>query len=163
MSPPRKRGSRFSSQNLGSRFCGNDGFFLKAAKLALMKKILGVVVFFVASAALAAEEPEIAYGKFHRAIASADLAEAMKYAPAARRTEMAAMSEAQKDAQIKMLSLMLPRAFTLMNKTVAPNGKTANLVGTGPGQPVIAGAAPEKMYGRVKMVSDSDERNVDEH
>jgi len=127
-----------------------------------MKKILGVVVFFVASAALAAEEPEIAYGKFHRAIASADLAEAMKYAPAARRTEMAAMSEAQKDAQIKMLSLMLPRAFTLMSKTVAPNGKTANLVVTGPGQPVIAGAAPEKMYGRVKMVSEGGEWKVDE-
>lgn len=114
------------------------------------------------SAVIAAEEPEAVYGKFHRAIVLGNLDEVMKHAPAARRAEMAGMSPAQKDAQIKMLSLMLPRAFTLMGKRVSPNGKIAHLVVTGPGQPIIAGAAPEKLYGQVKMISEEGEWKVEE-
>lgn len=113
-------------------------------------------------AAGAAEEPEVVYGKFHRAIATGNLDEVMKYAPAARRAELAAMSAAQKDAQIKMLSVMLPKAFTLMSKNVAPNGQRARLVVTGPGGNPLGGQRPETMYGDVKMIVEGGEWKVEE-
>ena len=125
-------------------------------------KRLGVIFFILSFAAFAADGPEVAYGKFHRAIAAADLEEAMKYAPAARRAELASMSAAQKEAQLKMLSMLMPRAFTLLAKNVAPNGRTAQLVLTGPGQPILSGARPETMYGQVKMVNEGGEWKVDE-
>ena len=125
-------------------------------------KRLGVIFFILSFAAFAADGPEVAYGKFHRAIAAADLEEAMKYAPAARRAELASMSTAQKDAQLKMLSMLMPRAFTLLSKNIAPNGQTAHLVLTGPGQPILSGARPETMYGQVKMVNEGGEWKVDE-
>jgi hypothetical protein len=61
-----------------------------------------------------------------------------------------------------MLSLLMPRAFTLLNKSVAPGGKSARLMVTGPGQPIIAGARPQPMYGDVKMVNENGEWKVDE-
>ena len=125
-------------------------------------KRLAILLLLVAFAAGAAEEPEVVYGKFHRAIATGNLDELLKHAPAARRAEMAGMSDAQKDAQIKMLSMMLPKAFTLMSKSVAPNGQSARLVVTGPGQPIIQGARPETMYGNVKMIVEGGEWKVDE-
>src|SRR5689334_16499902 len=120
------------------------------------------MLFAAAFAAAAADGPDIVYGKFHRAIASGNLEEMMRYAPAARRAEVATMSPAQKDAQIKMLSMMMPKAFTLLDKRVAPDGRSARLVVTGPGETVIAGGAKEPMYGRVKMVLESGEWKVDE-
>ena len=112
--------------------------------------------------ATAADGPEVVYGKFHHAIASGNLEETMRYAPAARRAEVATMSAAQKDAQMKMLSMLLPKAFTLVDKRILPGGKNARLIVTGPGETVIAGGGKEPMYGRVKMVIENGEWKVDE-
>ena len=112
--------------------------------------------------AAAADEPDVVYGKFHRAIASGNLEETLRYAPAARRAEVATMSAAQKDAQMKMLSMLLPKAFTLVDKRILPGGKNARLIVTGPGETVIAGGGKEPMYGRVKMVIENGEWKVDE-
>ena len=122
----------------------------------------GTALLFLAFNCFAADGPEVVYGKFHRAIASGNLEETMRYAPAARRAEVAAMSAAQKDAQMKMLSMLMPKAFTLMDKRVAPDGKSARLLVTGPGETVIAGGGKEPMYGRVKMVMENGEWKVDE-
>lgn len=122
----------------------------------------GIALFVLACQAFAADEPEIVYGKFHRAIAAGNLEEMMRYAPAARRAEVAAMSAAQKDAQMKMLSMLMPKAFTLVDKRLAPGGRNARLIVTGPGETVIAGGAKEPMYGRVRMVQEAGEWKVDE-
>lgn len=127
-----------------------------------MRTICAVLLLFLAINALAAEEPEVVYGRFHRAIATGNLDEVMKHAPAARRAEMAGMSAAQKDAQIKMLGMMLPKAFTVMSKNVAPNGQSARLVVTGPGQALMQGQRPETMYGNVKMIVEGGEWKVEE-
>ena len=127
-----------------------------------MRTICGVLVLFLGINAIAAEEPEVVYGKFHRAIATGNLDEVMRHAPAARRAELSGMSAAQKDAQIKMLSMMLPKAFTLMSKNVAPNRQSARLVVTGPGQPLMQGARAETMYGNVRMIVEGGEWKVDE-
>lgn len=124
-------------------------------------KLLGAILLAVSLAAVAADEPEVVYGKFHRAIASGDLDGVMEHAPAARRAEIAAMSGAQKDAQIKMLSMMLPKAFKLVSKNVAPDGKRARLLVTGPSQPPEGGRA-QAMYGDVKMVNEGGVWKVEE-
>jgi hypothetical protein len=125
-------------------------------------RLWGIALLVVICNAFAADEPEVVYGKFHRAIAAGNLEEMMRHAPAARRAEVAAMSAAQKDAQIKMLSMLMPKAFTLVAKRFAPGGRNARLIVTGPGETVIAGGAREPMYGRVRMVQEGGEWKVDE-
>jgi hypothetical protein len=124
-------------------------------------RTLLAVLFFAAFATAAQEQPESVYGKFHRALASGDLNEMVRYAPAARRAELQAMSPAQKEASVKMMQMMLPRGFTLLNKTLAPDGKTARLVVSGPGES-LPGGKPEMMYGRISMVIEQGEWKVDE-
>ena len=132
-----------------------------------MKSTTAIVAAFAAlcmvvpCAAPAAEEPELVYAKFHRAVASGNLAEMAKYGPDARRAELAAMSDAQKDATLKMIAMMMPRAFTLRSKLVNPDGRSARLVVSGPGGP-IAGGKPETLYGTIRMVVERGEWKVDE-
>ena len=123
-------------------------------------RLLAALFLFLPFAVFAADEPEVVYGRFHRAIAAADLDEAGKHSIAARRAELASMSQAQREAQIKMMSMMLPRAFSVMSKNVT--GQSARLVVTGPGRPMIEGAAPQQMYGQIRMASENGEWKVDE-
>lgn len=101
-------------------------------------------------AALAAEEPEAVYAKFHRAAVSGNIDEMVRYAPPAQRAELATMSAAQKEATVKMMAALLPRAYLLHNKTVNPNGQAARLVVSGASdfQP---GDKPETLYGTIRM------------
>ena len=110
---------------------------------------------------LAAEEPEAVYTKFHRGAVSGNLEEMTRYAPAARRAELATMSAAQKDAQVKMVALMLPRAFIVRNKTINPAGNGARLLLSGPGERLIDGKV-ETLYGVVSMVIEAGEWKVRE-
>jgi hypothetical protein len=124
-------------------------------------RIWGFVFLVLSCSALGQETPEATYGKFHRAIAAGDLNEMLRYAPAARRAEMQGLSPAQKEASVKMMQMMLPRAFTLVSKTLAPDGRTARLVVSGPGESLMGGK-PEMMYGKVAMVTEKGEWKVDE-
>lgn len=105
----------------------------------------------VAALSARAEDPEAVYAKFHRAAAAGDLAEMLRYAPEARRAEVAAMSAAQKDAEAKMAAAMLPRAFLVRQKSLEPGGQAARLVVSGPGEPLSDGK-PETLYGTIRMV-----------
>lgn len=98
----------------------------------------------------AAEEPEAAYARFHRAAVSGNLDEMARYAPAAQRAELARASAAEKSAMAKMMAAMLPRAYLLNSKTVNPNGQTARLIVSGASdfQP---GDKPETLYGTIRM------------
>ena len=107
-------------------------------------------------AAPAAEAPEIVYAKYHRAAASGNLEEMSRYGPDARRAELATMSAAHRDATIKMVAMMMPRAFTLRSKQVNPDGRSARLVVSGPGEPMADGK-PEMLYGRITMVMEHGE------
>lgn len=111
--------------------------------------------------ALAAEEPELVYAKFHRAAFSGNLEEMASYGPQARRDELATMSAAQKDAMLKMAASMMPRAFALRSKLVNPGGRSARLVVSGTGENLLAGK-PETLYGEITMVMEGGEWKVDE-
>ena len=112
-------------------------------------------------AVLAAEEPEAVYAKFHHAAASGDLEEMARHGPDARRAELATMSAAQKEATLKMVSMMLPRAFTLRQKQVNPNGQSARLVVSGPSGERVDGK-PEILYGSIRMAMLRGEWKVEE-
>ena len=100
---------------------------------------------------LGAEEPETVYLKFHRAIVAGDLDEMQRYATDAQRAELAAMSPAQKAAQVKMMSALMPRSYVVKNKSLNPGGQGAQLIVSGPG-PVLVGDKPETLYGTIRMV-----------
>ena len=69
------------------------------------------------------------------------------------------MSDASRDAALKMAQYMMPRAFTLQRKTVQPNGR-ATLVVSGPW--TGEGQSLETMYGVVRMITEDGEWKVDE-
>lgn len=115
----------------------------------------------VALPALAAEEPDAVYGRYHRAAAAGNVAEMAQYVQAAQRAELLSMSAAQKNATVKMLAATMPRAFALRNKTVAPDGKSARLLVSGPGE-VHEGEKPEILYGAVRMVMEGGNWKVGE-
>src|SRR5262245_22310821 len=94
----------------------------------------------------AGEEPEAVYAKFHRASVSGDLDEMVRYGTEAQRAEIAAMSPAQKTAQVKMLAATMPRAYVVRGKNVRPDGQGARLLLSGPGPGLVDGK-PETLYG----------------
>jgi len=109
--------------------------------------------------ARAADEPEAVYAKYHRAVATRNVNDMMRYASAAQRSELADMSPAQKDAAVKMVAAMVPPAFLLHKKVVGPDGRTARLQLSGPGA-ALAGGKPETMYGNIGMVNEAGEWKV---
>jgi hypothetical protein len=127
-----------------------------------MRPFIAAFLFLAALAAPAtgaAEEPDAIYAKYHRAAAAGDLPEMAQYAPAAQRTEILSMSAAQKSAMVKMLAATFPRAFTLRNKAVNPDGKSARLLVSGPGESQ-PGEKPETLYGTVRMLSEGGDWKV---
>jgi hypothetical protein len=109
--------------------------------------------------ALAADEPEAVYAKFHRAVMAGDLDEMLRYGPAQRRAEMQGLSAAHREAALKMASFMMPRAFTLERKTMLARGR-ATLIVSGPGD-----TGQQKLgtiYGTVAMLMENGEWKVDE-
>ena len=50
-----------------------------------MKSVVAVVFFLLPAAALAADEPEVVYAKYHRAAMASDLDDMLNFGPAKRR------------------------------------------------------------------------------
>ena len=110
--------------------------------------------------ARAADEPEVVYGKFHRAVMAGDLDEMLKYGPAQRRAELQTTSASTREAALKMAQFMMPRAFALQWKTVQSNGRGATLIVSGPW--ADEGQRLQTMYGTVRMLLENGEWKVDE-
>lgn len=127
-----------------------------------MRPFIAAILSIAALAALpavAADEPDAVYAKYHRAAVTGDLKEMLRYASAAQRDELDEISAAQKDAMLKMLEAAMPRVFVLKSKTLAPDGRTARLLVSGPGGSV-PDARTETLYGTVSMVNERGEWKV---
>lgn len=127
---------------------------------ALLRHALAAVLL-LPTAALAADEPEVAYGKYHRAAVTGDLDELQRHVPAPQRNQIAAMSAAQRDAETKMLAATMPRAFTVRQKVVNPDGRGARLIVSGP-EGTVLGARPTMLYGTIRMEKEQGEWKVSE-
>jgi hypothetical protein len=127
--------------------------------LAMRLTAVIAMLFLLPLAALAADEPEAVYAKYHRATMAGDLDEMLKHGPAKRRAEIQGMSASSREAALKMAQYLMPRAFTLQRKTVQSNGR-ATLIVSGPWEG--GRQRLETMYGIVRMVTENGEWKVDE-
>jgi len=112
-----------------------------------------------AAPARAADEPEVVYGKYHRAVMAGDLEEMLKHGPAQRRSEMRGLSESHREAALKMARFMMPRAFSLQKKSVSPKGR-ATLIVSGPGD--LGQQKMGTIYGTIELMLEGGEWKVDE-
>lgn len=83
------------------------------------------------ASAFAQEDPEAVYAKLHSATLAGNTAEVLSYGTAAAQAELASKPQAEKDAMVKALAQVLPKTYTITEKTIAPDGNNAVLRGTG--------------------------------
>lgn len=81
--------------------------------------------------AVAQDDPEAVYAKMHRATLAGKTDEVLSYGTAARQAELAKLPKEQKEAVIGFMAKMLPATYTITEKTIAPDGNSAILRGTG--------------------------------
>lgn len=92
----------------------------------------GIALFLIAcTAAFAQEDPEALYAKVHAATLAGNTAEVLGYGTAAAQAELAAKSQAEKDAVVRSLAAVIPKTYAITEKSVAPDGNRAELRGTG--------------------------------
>ena len=120
---------------------------------------IALVLLLAALPVRAADEPEAVYAKFHRAAMGGDLDEMLNHGLAQRRAEMRGLSAAHREAQLKMVRLMMPRAYALERKTVRPKGSATLIVsGTAEG----GSGTQDAVYGTVQMLLENGAWKVDE-
>lgn len=83
------------------------------------------------ASAFAQEDPEAVYAKLHSAALAGNTVEVLSYGTVAAQAELASKSQAEKDAVVKVLAQVLPKTYTITEKTIAPDGSSAVLRGTG--------------------------------
>jgi hypothetical protein len=83
------------------------------------------------ASALAQEDPAAVYAKLHSATLAGNTAEVLSYGTAAAQAELASKPQAEKDAVVKAMAQVLPKTYTITEKTIAPDGNSAVLRGTG--------------------------------
>lgn len=81
--------------------------------------------------ASAQEDPEAVYAKLHRAMLAGNAEEVAGYSTAATRAELAAKPQAERNALMRAMAQAAPRTYTVTEKSIAPDGKSATLRGTG--------------------------------
>ncbi len=91
----------------------------------------GALFILFCAGAVAQEDPEAVYAKLHRATLAGKTDEVLSYGTAAQQAELAKMPKEQKDAAIGFMAKMLPATYTITEKTIAPDGNSAVLRGTG--------------------------------
>lgn len=79
----------------------------------------------------AQEDPAAVYAKLHSATLAGNTSEVLGYGTAAAQAELAPKSQAEKDAVVKSLAQVLPKTYTITEKTIAADGNSAVLRGTG--------------------------------
>lgn len=86
-----------------------------------------LAAFLIAAPAIAAEEPEAVYAKFHQAGLNANLEEMRKWGTAAKGAEIASMPAALNQMMLKMLAAMLPKSYAVDRKSVDKDRATLKL------------------------------------
>jgi len=81
--------------------------------------------------AIAQEDPEAVYAKLHRAMLAGNAEEVAGYSTAATKAELAAKPQAERSALIRSMAQAAPRTYAITEKSIAPDGKSATLRGTG--------------------------------
>jgi hypothetical protein len=132
---------------------------LQAALESRLAPWIAAALALAAALPAAAQDPETAFARYHRAAVAGDVNEMMRYASDEQRADLAAMSPAQRAAMSKMAAATMPRGFTVRDKQLSANGQSARLrlLGLGPG---IMDGKPEKVYGTAQLLRQRGEWKV---
>ena len=80
---------------------------------------------------IAQEDPEAVYARLHAAMLAGKAEEVMGYSTAATKAELAAKPQAERDALLRSLAQAAPKTYAITEKSIAPDGKSATLRGSG--------------------------------
>ena len=95
---------------------------------------LAALLVLAPAAAFAQEDPEAVYAKLHRATLGGNSDEVLGFATARQKADLASKSKAEKDAVIQFMSKLMPQTYSITAKSIAPDGQSAVLRGTGVGE-----------------------------
>lgn len=98
----------------------------------LRHALYGCALFVLGCAgAIAQEDPEAVYARLHSAMLAGKADEVAGYSAAATKAELAAKPPAERDALIRSMAQAAPKTYTVTDKSIAPDGKSATLRATG--------------------------------
>jgi len=114
----------------------------------------------MATSALAQDEPEAVYAKFHRAGLAADYDGMRTYECSAKANEMDPIPPGERKQILQALARLLPRTYSVVEKTVEEGGKSALLRLRGTQQDLDG--KPRSVSGTITFVKEKGEWKVDE-
>lgn len=123
-----------------------------------MKPTLAAVLLFVALAPAAlplraADEPEVVYARFHRAVLAGNLAAMKRDGTAAGGAEIDRMPPAQAKAILEFMRKLMPKDYSITGKDINPNGVSATLRATAKAADVPGGGAGA-VRGTIRMLKE---------
>jgi hypothetical protein len=107
----------------------------------------------IATPALAQDEPEAVYARFHRASLAADYDAMRKYESSAKANEMGPVPPGERKQILRILARLLPRSYAVVEKTVEEGAKRAVLR--------LRGTEPS-ISGTITLVKEKGEWKIDE-
>jgi hypothetical protein len=105
----------------------------------------------------AQEDPEAVYAKMQRAALSGNSDEVIGFASAKQKADLASKSKAEKDAVIGFMAKLMPKSYSVTDKSIAADGNSALLRATGSGG--LGGGA---MYLNANFVKEAGAWKVDQ-
>jgi hypothetical protein len=118
---------------------------------------LGVAI---AAPALAQDQPEAVYAKFHRAGLAADYDSMRKYESAAKTKEMDPVPPAERKRMLQALARLLPRRYSVVEKIVEAGARRA-VLRLRAAQPDAAGKS-QPLLATITLVKEKGEWKVDD-
>ena len=123
----------------------------------LIKGLAGLIFLASCSAFAQQEQPEQVYLKLHRATLAGNAEEVMSYATTAKRAELRSLPG--RDATLKLIAAMMPKAYVVNSRVLNPDGKTARLIASGMGEFM---GSHSMMYGTVNFLREEGKWRVDQ-
>jgi len=123
----------------------------------LIKGLAGLIFLASCSAFAQQEQPEQVYLKLHRATLAGNAEEVMSYATTAKRNEL--KGQPGRDATLKLIAAMMPKAYVVNSRVLNPDGKTARLIASGMGEFM---GSHSMMYGTVNFLREDGKWRVDQ-
>ena len=123
----------------------------------LIKGLAGLIFLASCSAFAQQEQPEQVYQKLHRATLAGNIEEVMSYATTAKRNEL--KGQPGRDATLKLIAAMMPKAYVVNSRVLNPDGKTARLIASGMGEFM---GSHSMMYGTVNFLREEGKWRVDQ-
>jgi hypothetical protein len=119
----------------------------------MAKLVAALLVALATAPAMAAEEPEAVYAKFHKAGREANFAELRKWGTKQKGDEVAAMPPMMQSGMLRMMAAMLPKTYTVTGRRIEATRATLNVSGPQEGG---------RIYGVVTLLKEGGEWKVDE-